>query len=148
MCVCVEHVLMHMCAASDAWGVPRKPYCVPRVCATWAKCVKHKYKDQNMVSMISQEKILLLELTWVQFSTRMSVGHFDKHLSCNRVHRWWKMHEHNEICLNTCSNCHKGSTQIHKQQMGLSPIKNLERVSQKLRTPTHFRKIPNFENPN
>ena len=43
--------------------MPREPYCVPKVCATWAKCVKHKDRDQNMVSMIRQDKNQSLELT-------------------------------------------------------------------------------------
>ena len=58
------------------------------------------------------------------------------------------MHEHNEICLNTCSNYHKGPTQEQSQQMELSPIKDFEKISQKLRTPTQFSKIPNLLNPN
>ena len=37
------------------------------------------------------------------------------------------MHEHDEKCLNTSSNCHKGPTQMHKHQMGLSPIKKIEK---------------------
>ena len=48
-----------------------------------------------------------------------------------------KMYEHNE-------DCHKGPTQRHKQQIGLSPNKDFEKFSQKLRTTTQISKIPNF----
>ena len=37
-----------------------------------------------------------------------------------------------------------GPTQEQSQQMGLSRIKDFEKISQKLRTPTQFSKIPNF----
>ena len=42
----------------------------------------------------------------------------------------WKMHEHDEICLNTCLICHMGPTQIQTHQMGLSPIKILKKFAQ------------------
>ena len=128
-CMCVQHVMHGM---AWHWGTKRK------------KCEKHTNTDQNMINMISQDKIQALELTWVQFNTKMSLGHFVKHLTSNKVPKWCKLHEHNEIFLNTCSNCHKGPTQEQSQQMGLSPIKDFEIFLQKLRTPTHFRKIPNF----
>ena len=38
-----------------------------------------------------------------------------------------------------------GPTQEQSQQMGLSPIKDFEKLSQKLRTPTQFLKTPIFE---
>ena len=47
-----------------------------------------------------------------------------------------KMHEHDEKCLNTSSNYHKEPTQMHKHQMGLSPIKKLKNISQRNRNPT------------
>ena len=50
VCMCV-HVLMHEMHGG----------CL--VCATWANCVKHKDKDQNMINMIRQDKIKSLELT-------------------------------------------------------------------------------------
>ena len=31
---------------------------------------------------------------------------------------------------------------------GTQPNQDFGKISQKLRTPTHFQKIPNFENPN
>ena len=77
----------------------------------------------------------------------MSLGHSVKHQTCNKVHRWWKMHEYSEKCLNTCSNCHMEPTQEQSPQMGLSPIKDFEKISQKLRTPTQFQKSP-ILNPN
>ena len=55
------------------------------------------------------------------------------------------MHEHEEICLNTSSNYHKGPTQMHKHQIGLSPIKELKKISQKLETQPNFRKSPIFK---
>ena len=55
------------------------------------------------------------------------------------------MHEHDEICLNTSSNCHKGPTQMHKHQMGLSQIKELKIISQKLETQPNFQKSPIFK---
>ena len=55
------------------------------------------------------------------------------------------MHEHDEICLNTSSNCHKVPTQMHKHQMGLSQIKELKKISQKLETQPNFRKSPIFK---
>ena len=55
------------------------------------------------------------------------------------------MHEHDEKCLNTSSNCHKGPTQMHKHHMGLNPIKELKKFSQKLETQPNFRKSPIFK---
>ena len=40
------------------------------------------------------------------------------------------MHEHDETYLNTSLNYHKEPTQMHKHQMGLSPIKELKKFSQ------------------
>ena len=40
------------------------------------------------------------------------------------------MHEHDEIYLNTCLECHTGPTQIHTNQMGLNLIKDLKIFSQ------------------
>ena len=68
-----------------------------------------------------------MELSWVQFNTRMSYEHSVKHIACNSEQHKWTMHKHDEICLNTCLDCHKGPTQMHKDQMGLSPIKNFEK---------------------
>ena len=137
-CMCVQHV-MHGDAAWDAWGV--LSVCMAWHWGTnWTYCVNTTNTDQNMISMISQDKIQALELTWVQFNTKMSLGHFVKHLTCNKVYKWWKMYEYNE-------NCHKGPTQRHKQQIGLSPNKDFEKFSQKLRTLTYFWKIPNIQNP-
>jgi len=53
----------------------------------------------------------------------MSLKHFVKHLVCNTKLHEWTMHEHIEKCLNTSVKCHKEPTQIHTEQMGLSPIK-------------------------
>ena len=55
------------------------------------------------------------------------------------------MHEHDEKCLNTSSNYHKGPTQMHKHQMGLNPIKELIFFLQKLETQRNFRKSPIFK---
>ena len=55
------------------------------------------------------------------------------------------MHEHDEKCLNTSSNCHKGPTQMHKHQMGLNPNKELKKNSQKQETQPNFRKYPIFK---
>ena len=55
------------------------------------------------------------------------------------------MHEHDEKCLNTSSNCHKGPTQMHKHQMGLNPIKELKKFSQKIETQPNFQKSPFFK---
>ena len=55
------------------------------------------------------------------------------------------MPEHDEKCLNTSSNCHKGPTQMHKHQMGLNPIKELNFFMQKLETQRNFRKSPIFK---
>ena len=38
----------------------------------------------------------------------------------------------------------QGPTQMHKHQMGLSPIKKIEKIFTKNRNPTQFSKIPNF----
>ena len=55
------------------------------------------------------------------------------------------MPEHDEKCLNTSSNYHKGPTQMHKHQMGLNPIKELIFFLQKLETQRNFRKSPIFK---
>ena len=124
------------------------------VCVVHGMALRHKMEKVwkthkhwlNMINMISQDKVQALELTWVQFNTKMSLGHFVKHLTCNEVHIWWKMHEHNEVCLNTCSNCHMGPTQIHKHQMGLSPIKKFWKFFHKYEEPQPtFWKSPLFK---
>ena len=56
-----------------------------------------------------------------------------------------KMHEHDEKYLNTSSNFHKGPTQMHKHQMGLNPIKELKKISQKRETQPNFRKSQIFK---
>ena len=76
----------------------------------------------------------------------MSLGHFVKHLTCYNAQLLWKMHEQIEKCLNTNLKCLKGPTQMHQQQMGLSPIKILENFSKNWVTQPFFEKIPNFEN--
>ena len=55
------------------------------------------------------------------------------------------MHEHDETFLKTSSNYHKGPTQMHKHQMGLSPIKELKKFSQNLETQPNFWKFPIFK---
>ena len=55
------------------------------------------------------------------------------------------MHEHDDTCLKTSSNYHKGPTQMHKHQMGLSPIKELKKISKNLETQPNFRKSPIFK---
>ena len=55
------------------------------------------------------------------------------------------MPEHDEKCLNTSSNYHKGPTQMHKHQMGLNPIKELIFFLQKLETQRNFWKSPIFK---
>ena len=63
VCSRAVHVLMHVCVACDAWGVPRGCLGVCLVCAwhgmalrtKWTKCVKHTNTEQNMVNMINQE---------------------------------------------------------------------------------------------
>ena len=55
------------------------------------------------------------------------------------------MHEHDEICLNTCLECLMGPTQIQTQQMGLSPIKDLKKISQNHEPQPIFEKPPILE---
>ena len=55
------------------------------------------------------------------------------------------MYEHDETCFKTSSNWHKGPTQMHKHQMGLSQIKELKKFSQNLETQPNFRKSPIFK---
>ena len=76
----------------------------------------------------------------------MSLGHFVKHLTCYNAQLLWRMREQIEKCLNTNLKCLKGPTQMHQQQMGLSPIKILENFSKNWVTQPFFEKIPNFEN--
>ena len=61
---------------------------------------------------------------------KMSLERFVKHLACSRAQHKWTMHEHKWKSLNTLLECHTGPTQIHKDQIGLSPIKILEIFSQ------------------
>jgi len=75
----------------------------------------------------------------------MSIEHFDKHLACNIILHEWAMHEHIEKCLNTSVKCHKGPTQIHKNEIGDNPIKILKKFCLKIMNPTPFLKIPNFK---
>ena len=58
------------------------------------------------------------------------------------------MHEQIEKCLNTNLKCLKGPTQMHKHQIGLSPIKDFEKNLHKHKNPNPFSKNPNFLNPN
>ena len=87
-----------------------------------------------------------MELIWVQFNTKKSLEHFDKHLACNTALHERTMHEHIEKCLNTWSKCHKGPTQIHTNEMGHSLIKILKIFWLKSRTQPFFKKSPTFEN--
>ena len=68
----------------------------------------------------------------------MLLEHFDKHLACNTALHEWTMHVHIEKCLNTCLKCHNEPTHIHTDQMGLSPIKILEKFCLKIMNPTPF----------
>ena len=133
MCMCVQHVTQELClVCAWHWGTKK------------LKCVKHTPIYQNMSSMFNQKETLVLELIWVQFNTRMSLGHSVKHLTCNSEQHLWIMHEQDEICVNTWLECLMGPTQIRTQQMGLNPIKILKKNFTKIRTPTQFSKIPNF----
>ena len=58
------------------------------------------------------------------------------------------MHEQGEICLNTSLECLKGPTQIHKHQIGLSPIKDYEKNFTKTKNPNPIFENPQFLNPN
>ena len=124
---------------------------VPRVCmvwlwgTNWTKYVKHTQDDQNMIHMIKQNQHQRLELSWVQNNTELSLRQSVKHMTCNNAQQLWKMHEHMEKCLNTWSNCHEGSIQIQKQQMGHSPIKDFEKYSIEKKIQPNFRKSPIFK---
>ena len=96
--------------------------------------------------MFNQGYTQTLELILVQFNTKMSLAHFDKHLACNNALHEWTMHEQIEKCLNISVKCHKGPTQIHTDQMGLSPIKTLKKFCLENMNPTIVQKIPNFKN--
>ena len=118
---------------------------VPSVClgdawrdTKWAQCVKHTPFDQNMLTMFNQG----YTQHFFQFNTRMSYEHFVKHIACNSAQHTLTMHEHDEICCNTCLECHMRPTQIHKDQMRLSPIKILKKFSQNHEPQTIFKKSP------
>ena len=121
---------------------------MPSVCMAWhwgtkkTKCVQYTQIDQNMVHKIKQDQNQRLELSWVQNNIEMSFRQSVKHMTCNNAKNLWKMHEHMEKCLNTCSNCHKGPTQMHKYRMGLSLIKELKKISQTLESQPNFWKSP------
>ena len=109
------------------------------------KSLNIEYIKTNQIKQSKHE----FSLFWVNMCMRLYKHALISLRACTRI--FTQKHKSKIFTSSnrfTCSNCHKGPTQIHKQQMGLSPIKNLERFSQKLRTPTHFRKIPTFENPN
>ena len=55
------------------------------------------------------------------------------------------MHEHKWKCLNTCLECHTVPTQIHKDQMGLSPMKILKKISRNHEPQPIFEKSPSLE---
>ena len=67
------------------------------MCATCAKCVKHKDRDQNMVSMIRQDKNQSLELAE---SNSAQESHLD--ILTNTYHA--TMHNNDEKCMNTVKN--------------------------------------------
>ena len=71
--------------------------------------------------------------------------HSVKHIACNSEQHTWTMHEHDEIPLNICLECHTGPTQIHTDQMGLSPITILKKHSQKHEPQPIFEKSPILE---
>ena len=144
-CACVVHV----CAWANACECSR--WCI--VCA-WGgieaqkknfKCVKHIPIDKNKSSMFNQKEIQAKGLAWVQFNTRMSLGHSVKHLACNRVQYQWTMHEHKWKSLNTRLECHIGPTQIQAQQMGLSLIKILKKFHKNKNPNPIFWKSPIFK---
>ena len=66
----------------------------------------------------------------IKLKLRKMHEHSVKHIACNSEQHTWTMHEHDEIPLNTCLECHTEPTQIHKDQIGISPIKILEIFSQ------------------
>ena len=137
MCVCLGNACAGACVCIMMHEVCLEGPSVCLVCATWEKCVKHIINDQNKLNKVKQVYTQKLEFTWIQFNTKMSLGHSVKHLTCNKVHKWWKMHEHSEKCLNTCSNYHMGPTQKQSQQ-NFTKTKNLNPIFEN----------PQFLNPN
>ena len=85
-----------------------------------------------MLHKFNHGKSQNLELIGVQNNSKMPLDHFIKHMICNTLLNMLAMHEHVKIGLNTSENCHKGPTQTQTRQMGLSPIKKLKKISQKL----------------
>ena len=145
------HVLVHVCASWDAWGLPRECLvsAMHGIDARSKQSMQHTWVQTKKVDKSKHDKNYTLgthlsskqtqKCHWDILSSTLNATVHNNDGKCMNVVK---------ICLNTCLNCHKGPTQMHKHQMGLSPTKKLKKFSQKTRTPTHFRKIPNFENPN
>ena len=101
----------------------------------WSKHVKHVQSRINPSTGTHLSPI----------QQKMSLEHFVKYIACNSELHQWKMHEHKWKYLNTCLECHMGPTQIHTDQMGLSPIKILEKISQRHEHQPIFEKSPILE---
>ena len=69
------------------------------MCKAWLskfglRCVKHTPNDQNMINKFNHGNPQSLVLIGVQNNTKMSFGHFIKHLMCTYKTNMWAMHEH------------------------------------------------------
>ena len=78
----------------------------------------------------------------------MSLRHSVKHLECNSAQQIWRMHEHSENMPQYMLELPHGANTNAKIPNGTKPNQEIEKNFTKIRIPTHFRKIPNFENPN
>ena len=102
-----------------------------KVCKTHKHWPKHGKHDQS----------------WVQFNAKMSLRHYVKHLTCNRVHNLWKMHEYNEKLPRYMLNLPYGANIRTIIANGAQPNQNFGKFFTNLRTPTHFQKIPKILEP-
>ena len=115
------------------------------MCKAWLstfglKCVKHTPNDQNMINKFNHGNPKSLVLIGVQNNTKMSFGHFIKHLMCTYKTNMWEMNEHEWILPKYMLKCRNWPTQIETDQMGQSPIKKLKIFSQNLKFPNPFSK--------
>ena len=120
------------------------------MCKAWlstfgSKCVKHIPNDQNMINKSNHDNPQSLEHIGVKSNTKMSFGHFIKHLMCTYTTNMWAMHEHEWILPKYMLNCHNWPTQTQTDQMGQSPIKKLKKFSQNIYFPNPFSKITQFK---
>ena len=138
-CMCV-HMLMHemclempkvrtICARHGIWE--QSDLNTSKTCET--SSIKVNSSKGTHLSPIQPKNV-----TWT-FCQTLDMQQFIN--TIKNVWTWWNMPQYNFKLP------HRASTDTQTSN-GIKPHKILEKYSQKLRTPTCFRKIPNFENPN